>query len=48
MEFPGDVIQPDLLMQVSTSRNSVNDVLTKHDSTESTGVDGITARVLKK
>lgn len=46
MEFPCDVIQPDLL-QVCTSRNQVKDILTKLDSTKSTGMDGISARVLK-
>ena len=48
MELPCDVIQPDLLLQVSTSRNQVKDILTKLDSTKSTGVDGISARVLKE
>ena len=48
MEFPCDVIQPDLLLQVSKSRNQVKDILTKRDSTKSTGVDGISARVLKE
>ena len=48
MEFPCDVIQPDLLPQISTSRNQVKDILTKLDSTKSTGVDGISPRVLKE
>ena len=47
MEFPCDVIQPDLLLQISASRNQVKDILTKLDNTKSTGVDGISARVLK-
>ena len=41
-------IQPDLLLQVSTSRNQVKGILTKLDITKSTGVDGISARVLKE
>ena len=45
MEFPCDVIHSDLLLQVSTSRNQVKDILTKLDSTKSTVVDGIPARV---
>ena len=48
MEIPCDVIQPDLLLQISASRNQVKDIMTKLDSTKSTGVDGISARVLKE
>ena len=48
MEFLCDVIQPDLLLQFSTSRNQVKDTLTKLDIIKSTSVNGISARVLKE
>lgn len=48
MEFPCHVIEPELLLQVSTSRKQVKDILINLVSTKSTGVDGTSARVLKE
>lgn len=48
MEFPSHVIQPELLLQVSTSRKQVKDILINLVSPKSTGVDGTSARVLKE
>ena len=48
MVLQGDVVNPDLLMEVSTSNNAVKDILSKLDVNKATGVDGITARILKE
>lgn len=43
-----DVVNPDQLMEISTSHNEVTDILSKLDVNKATGVDGIPARTLKE
>ena len=43
-----DVVNPDLLTEVSTSNIKVKDILSKLDINKATGADGITARILKE
>ena len=43
-----DVVNPDLLMEVSTSNNMVKDIISMLDIIKATGIDGISARVLKE
>lgn len=43
-----DVVNPDQLMEISTSHNEVRDILSKLDVNKATGVDGIPARTLKE
>ena len=40
-----DVVNPDELMEISTSHNEVKDILSKLDVNKATGVDGIPARM---
>ena len=44
----GDVVNPDLLMEVSRSNNRVKDIISNLDITKATGIDGISARILKE
>ena len=48
MVLHDDVVNPDLLMEVSTSNYKVKDILSKLDINKATGVDGISARILKE
>ena len=48
MVLHDDVVNPDLLMEVSTSNYKVKDILSKLDINKATGVDGISARLLKE
>ena len=43
-----DVVNPGLLMDVSTTRNEVKSVLSQLDANKATEVDGIPARILKE
>jgi len=43
-----DVVNPDQLMEISTSHNEIKDILCKLDVNKATGVDGILARILKE
>ena len=43
-----DVVNPNLLMDVSTTRNEVKSILSQLDANKATGVDGIPARILKE
>jgi len=43
-----DVVNPDQLMEISTSHNEVKDILSKLYVYKATGVDGIPARILKE
>ncbi|XP_068704009.1 uncharacterized protein [Montipora foliosa] len=43
-----DVVNPDQLMEISTSHNEVKDILSKLDVNKATGVDDIPARILKE
>jgi len=43
-----DVVNPDQLMEISTSHNEVKDILNKLDVNKVTGVDGLPARILKE
>ena len=48
MGLHSDVVNPDQLMEISTSHNEVKDILSKLDVNKATGVDGIPARILKE
>lgn len=48
MVLHSDVVNPDLLMDVSTSNIKVKDILSRLDTNKATGVDGISARILKE
>ncbi|PFX28347.1 LINE-1 retrotransposable element ORF2 protein [Stylophora pistillata] len=43
-----NVVNPDLLMDVSTSNIKVKDILSRLDTNKATGVDGISASILKE
>ena len=43
-----DVVNPNLLMDVSTTRSEVKSILSQLDANKATGVDGISARILKE
>lgn len=48
MEFSCDEVHPDLLMEVFTTRNQVKNILRNLDTSKSTRVDDISARILKE
>jgi len=41
-------VHPDLLMEVFTTRNQVKNILRNLDTSKSTGVDDISAQILKE
>ena len=48
MEIPCYVVHIDLLMEVFTTRNQVKNIPRNLDTSKSTGVDGISAGILKE
>lgn len=48
MVLNSDVVNPDLLTDVSTSNIKVKDILSRLDTNKATGVDSISARILKE
>ena len=42
-----DVLHPDLLSEISTTQNEVENILLNLDAKKATGVDGIPAKILK-